>query len=192
MSWRMMINESDSFEIMFIVHNGYAINFTTLIKKGMKIFADSPVGKKIVMFMVTDKILDKKEKVCLILYLYLHILLGEVLQIFTFSIRIKFCHISHNLLKCIEWIIAQYGLLKLNKEYYSHILAIFKILAFLESSQDATVQKRRCCRCFVSYCIYDKLKNHNSSRLNEIQRNLRQLIQRDIILHYSMYVKLNG
>ena len=158
----------------------------------MKIFADSPVGKKIVMFMVTDKILDKKEKVCLILYLYLHILLGEVLQIFTFLVRIKFCHISYNLLKCIEWIIAQYGLLKLNKEYYSHIWAIFKILAFLEISQDATVQKRRCCRCLVSYCIYDKLKNHNSSRLNEIQRNLRLLIQRDIILHYSMYVKLNG
>ena len=90
-----MINESDSFEIMFIVHNGYAINFTTLIKKGMKIFADSPVGKKIVMFMVTDKILDKKEKVCLILYLSLHIFLGDVLQIFIFLIRVQFCHISY-------------------------------------------------------------------------------------------------
>ena len=96
------------------------------------------------------------------------------------------------MLKCIEWIIAQYGLLKLNKEYYSHIWAIFKILAFLEISQDATVQKRRCCRCLVSYYIYDKLKNHDPSRLKDFQGKLRLFIQHDIILHYSIYVKLNS
>ena len=113
-----MINESDSFDVMFIVHNGYAINFTTLIKKSMKIFADSPVGKKIVMFIVTDKILDKKEKVCLILYLYLHILLGEVLQIFTFLIRIKFCHIS-NYFHCIFVLMLKF--VKMYRMNYSSI-----------------------------------------------------------------------
>ena len=53
------------------------------------------LGVKIAMFMVTDKILDKKRKSMPDLVFKLAYLNGEVLQIFTFLIRIKFCHISN-------------------------------------------------------------------------------------------------
>ena len=83
-------------------------------------------------------------------------------------------------------------LAEMKKNIFLKLEAIIKIFLFLEMSQDATVQKRRCCRCLVSYNIYDKLKNHNPSRVKDFQRKLRLFIQHDIILHYSIYVKLNS
>ena len=94
------------------------------------------------------------------------------------------------MLENIKGLKAQHGLLKWNKNIFLKLEAIIKIFLFLEMSQDATVQKRRCCRCLVSYYIYDKLKNHNPSRVKDFQRKLRLFIQHDIILHYSIYVKL--
>ena len=96
------------------------------------------------------------------------------------------------MLENIKGLQAQHGLLKWNKNIFLKLEAIIKIFLFLEMSQDATVQKRRCCRCLVSYNIYDKLKNHNPSRVKDFQRKLRLFIQHDIILHYSIYVKLNS
>ena len=76
------------------------------------------LGVKIAMFMVTDKILDKKRKSMPDLVFKLAYLNGEALQIFTFLIRIKFCHIS-NYFHCIFVLMLKF--VKMYRMNYSSI-----------------------------------------------------------------------
>ena len=54
----MMINESDMLELIFTVHYGYAIHFTSLLKKAMKFLQNH--NFKTLVFEVTYDTLDNE------------------------------------------------------------------------------------------------------------------------------------
>ena len=57
----MMINESDMLELIFTVHYGYAIHFTSLLKKAMKFLQIHNL--KTLVFEVTYDTLDNEKSI---------------------------------------------------------------------------------------------------------------------------------